>query len=227
MPPAAARPADQRGFALLLVLSIAAALALIGTQLAAAGRTEALIARNLLNRAIAEQAADGAVRAAIFALAGPPDPSWPTDGQMLRRIVAGIPVTLKIDSKDGRLDPNRATPAELASVLTKAGVDGVAAPGLAFAITGYRQSAPPGKPAFAKMEDLMQVPGMTDALAQRLRPLLAIGAAQSGAGQQRLTITATALPPSGGSTSRRAMVTVTPGDPRHPYRILAWDSVTL
>ena len=52
----------QRGFALLIVLWTVAFLALLGTQIVAAGRSDTQLADNLKQEAVLEAAADGASR---------------------------------------------------------------------------------------------------------------------------------------------------------------------
>ncbi len=220
-------PSDQRGFALLLVLSVAAVLALLGSQIAAAGRTEALIARNLADRAAMERAADGGVRLAIFHLLGPPEQAWPADGARRMVVVRGIAVSLRIEGQRLGVNPNTATAMELATLLTSAGVDGVAAPGIAFAIVGQRERTSAGRAtAFTSAADLAKVPGVTAAIAQRLALLLAFPTAQQTAqpgGAARLTITAAAEDQGGTRAARRATVSLNPADPRRPFRILTWD----
>ncbi|MDR3535940.1 MAG: hypothetical protein P4L71_05530, partial [Acetobacteraceae bacterium] len=67
--------AREAGFALLLVLWSLVLLSLILTQLLSAGRSEAQLAGNLRNAAMAEAIADGAVREAVFHLLGG-TPAW-------------------------------------------------------------------------------------------------------------------------------------------------------
>lgn len=219
-------PRDQRGFALLLVLSIAAVLALLGARLAAAGKTEALIARNLAIRATMERAADGGVRMAIFRLLGPPEQAWPTDGERRLVMINGVNVSVRIEGEKRGIDPNTAPAAELTAVLTAVGVDGVTAPGLALTIAAFRERRS-GAPVFASPADLAKVPGMTPAIAERLKPRLVFpgptAQAASAGGQQRLTITASVDSPGGNRATRRATVNLSPGDPRRPYRILTWE----
>jgi general secretion pathway protein K len=68
---------DARGFALILVLWIAALLAVIAASLVSSGRTEARLARNLVENAKAEALADGAVQRTVMGLlALDPDQAW-------------------------------------------------------------------------------------------------------------------------------------------------------
>ena len=72
----------QRGFALLIVLWTLALLALLGTQLLAAARSDTQLARNLVDSAALEAATDGAVQQAMFGMLEPPPRRWIADGSM-------------------------------------------------------------------------------------------------------------------------------------------------
>jgi general secretion pathway protein K len=185
----------EGGFALLLVLWSLALLALIGTQVAATGRAEALLAGNLRTAAMAEAAADGAVHQAIFRLLAPAEQRWPADG--LARELAlpgGAAALLRIESEQGKLNPNLAPAPLLAALLQQLGAEPRAATGLAAAILDWRTAglrprpggakeaeyraagrdhAPPGRP-FESLEELGLVLGMTPALLARLSPFLSI-----------------------------------------------------
>ena len=86
----------QRGFALLIVLWSLALLALIGTRLTAAGRTETQIAINLRANATAEALADGAVHEAIFHHIDRSERHWPADGLPRSLSVPGASIDVRI-----------------------------------------------------------------------------------------------------------------------------------
>ncbi|WP_431267089.1 general secretion pathway protein GspK [Dankookia sp. P2] len=185
----------EGGFALLLVLWSLALLALIGTQVAATGRAEALLAANLRTAAMAEAAADGAVHQAVFHLLAPPGQRWPADG--LAREVAlpgSATALLRVESEQGKLNPNLASAPVLAALLQQLGAEPRAATGLAAAILDWRSAGlrprpggakepqyraagrdygPPGRP-FESIAELGLVLGMTPALLARLSPFLSI-----------------------------------------------------
>ena len=185
----------EGGFALLLVLWSLALLALIGTQVAATGRSEALLAANLRGAALAEAAADGAVHLAIFRLLAPEAQRWPADG--LARQVAlpgGAAGLLRIESDQGKVNPNLAPAPLLQALLLQLGAEPRAATGLAAAILDWRSAgprprpggakepqyraagrdyAPPGRP-FESLDELGLVLGMTPPLLARLAPFLSI-----------------------------------------------------
>jgi general secretion pathway protein K len=185
----------EGGFALLLVLWSLALLALIGTQVSATGRAEALLAANLRAAAMAEAAADGAVHQAIFRLLAPAAQRWPADG--LAREVAlpgGATALLRIESERGKVNPNLATAPLLQALLQQLGADPRTAAGLAAASLDWRTAglrprpggakepqyraaglawAPPGRP-FETLEEMGLVLGMTPPLLAGLAPFLSI-----------------------------------------------------
>lgn len=217
----------QRGFALLLVLSISAVLALIGSQVSASGRAEALLVRNFVNRAAVEFAADGAIRGAIFNLAAPQGSSWMAEGRH-SLVVGGISVGIQVEEQDARPDPNRASAAALTTAIAKSGVDGQTAPQVAFAILAYRQRNTGSSvlSAFASIDDLAKVPGLTASIIEHLRPFLAVSAAGLDAvddGQlKRVSIKAVAESAAGSRAIRRVTVRLTPDDAQRSYQILTW-----
>lgn len=192
--PVPGRTRRQRGFALLVVLWSVALLALIGTRLTGAARTEAQIARNQVSAATAELAADGAVRQALFQLLASGDARWPPDGMSRRLPIGNAIVDLRITSEGGKLNPNRVPAAVIAALMRRLGVppdraDFVAGtifdwrtPGaLASAggdkATQYRTAGrtvvPTGKP-FESLDELVNVLGVTPALQALLTPFLSV-----------------------------------------------------
>ncbi len=184
----------QRGFAVLLVMSMAALLALLGTKLTAAGRTEAQIARNLRDAAEAEAAADGAIAEALFHLQATGPQGWGVDGRVHRFQVGAAAVEVRLESETGRLNPNTAPVAVLASLLRQIGLAPDAAGKLAGAIFDWhtqgslsvaggtkeaayraagRTNGPTGRP-FETVGELELVLGMTPQILARLRPLLSV-----------------------------------------------------
>lgn len=185
----------QRGFALLLVLWSLALLALLGTHVTATGRGEALLAANLRAAAAAEAAADGALHQAVFHLLDPSPRRWWPDG--IPREIAlpgGARAVVRVESEQGKINPNLATPRLLEALLLQLGAEPRMASGLAAAILDWRTAglrprpggakepqyraagrdyAPPGRP-FESLEELGLVLGMTPALLARLSPFLSI-----------------------------------------------------
>ena len=186
---------SERGFALLIVLWTLVLVTLVGTQLTASGRGEAQRARNLVDAATAEAAADGAVFEAVSRLVDPaPTRHWEADGEIRTvRLVDGI-ASVRIEDDSGKIDPNIASANLLAAMLRVLGADGRAATTMSLAIVqwrfpggqggtpedearAYRAArrgyAPPESP-FQTIDELGLVLGMTPDLLARLRPHLTI-----------------------------------------------------
>lgn len=183
----------DRGFALLIVLWAVVLLALLATQLTAAGRTELQLAANLRGAASAEAAADGVIQEAVFHLLDPTDP-WPADGAERALRVPGGRAVVRIEDEAGKINPNTASPELLRALLRRAGADGRTADALAAAIVDWRfpssqgQSGgardpqyraagrdygPAGAP-FRSVADLGAVLGMTPDLLARLEPNVSV-----------------------------------------------------
>src|ERR1700728_3730261 len=103
----------QRGFALLIVLWTLALLALIGTQILAAARQDTQLARNLLDAASLESAANGAVQHAIFALLDNSSNHWNADDVTHSIRVGRALVAVRIEDESDKVNPNFASAALL------------------------------------------------------------------------------------------------------------------
>lgn len=180
----------MKGFALLIVLWTIGFLALLGTQIVAAGRSDTQLATNLRQNAVLAQAADGAVAHAVFMLQAARDPSWQPDGVARQVRIGTVPVTLSISNESDRININTASGSLLRALAIEAGESSAAADRLAAAILDWRTSGavarpngakspaylaagraygPPGTP-FESTEELNDVLGMTPELYQRLAP---------------------------------------------------------
>lgn len=188
---AADREARQRGFALLIVLWTMALLALLGTQIVAAGRSDAQRARNLRAAAVVEAATDGAVQQAIFHLL---EQRWVADGAMHIVRLGPVAVAIRIEDEGGKVNPNIASETLLRALLAQVGVVPARAASLAAAIVDWRTDtaqplpfgakapqdaaagldyAPPGAD-FRSVDELAAVLGMTPALLARLQPHMTV-----------------------------------------------------
>lgn len=184
----------ETGFALLIVLWTMALLALLVTQLTAAGRSEAQLTANLRGAAIAEAAADSAVQAAVFHLLDASPRHWFADGSTHLLRLPGASAAVRLDNLAGRVNPNTASLALLTALLSATGADGQTAAGVAASILAWRMPAgqgpangagaaeyraagrdygPPGT-AFQSLDELGRVLGMTPALLAALRPHLSL-----------------------------------------------------
>jgi len=189
--PLPAGAARQGGFALLLVLWTMVLLSLIGTRIAATGRMEAQLAGNIRDAAVTEAAADGAVQDAAFRLLAAPPRRWPAGGTEGSLVLPGVTIAIRVESEEGRVNPNLASAELLAALVRGAGSDTQAATSVAAAIVEWRfpggaestamrayQAAglaygPPGK-AFRNVDELGAVRGMTPALLAALAPYLSL-----------------------------------------------------
>jgi general secretion pathway protein K len=127
----------SRGFALLIVLWAIVLAALLGSQVTALGRRETKIAANLRASAVAEAAADGAIREAIFRLIRN-EPGWYGDGQVHRLFIGQVTVDLVIHDERGKIDLNGAPPKLLTALLQVLGLPEKIAPDQAAAILAWR-----------------------------------------------------------------------------------------
>ena len=179
----------DHGFALLIVLWTMVLLALLVTRITASGRTEAQVAANLRDSAVAEAAADAAANVTLFHLLAFGSQRWAPAGHH-RLLVAGADVDVTVENLAGRVNLNTASPALLGALLDVLGVQPYQAASLAAAILDWhmpsqrphpggakapqywaagRDYGPPGAP-FRSIDELGDVLGMTPELLQRLRP---------------------------------------------------------
>ncbi len=189
-PPCAA-PAHRReaGFALLLVLWSLVLLSLIFSQVLSSGRSEAQLAFNLREAAMAESVADGAVQNAIFHLLQGAQ-HLPAH-QAYRLSLPGGVADIRTDNLAGSVNPNTASPpfleamlqlcgnsANEASVLTQSILDWRAPlQGPDTSINAYRAAglayAPPHA-AFQTSDEIGLVLGITPTLRDCLLPHLSV-----------------------------------------------------
>src|SRR5579863_3886921 len=185
----------QDGFALLIVLWTLVLLAFITSQLVGSGRIETRVASNLIDNAVTDVAADGAVYQAVFNLSDPsPERRWPLDGATRALPIGDCRVTVQLDDEAARINPNVAPPALLESLLRVTGSGQGEAHSLAAAIgewvgtataarpvgamaAEYRAAgldyAPPGAP-LETLGELRRVRGMTPTVYAAIRPHLSL-----------------------------------------------------
>ncbi len=187
----------ERGFALLVVLWSLVLIALVLTQLLAAGRTGMQVALNMRGAAMERAAADGGIAEAVFHLLGHGG-AWTADGVDHELALGAVVVTLRVRSLGGTINPDLASTALLAGLFTAAGLSSQQAQTLAGAVIAWRSPAatqtetdarlaayraaglaygPPGRP-FEDIAELGSVMGMTPSLLSALMPQLSLS--QSG-----------------------------------------------
>jgi general secretion pathway protein K len=184
----------QRGFALLIVLWTLALLALLGTHLLAAGRQDAQLARNLLDAAVLEAAANGAVQQAVFGVLDSYSRHWKPENSVGTVQFGRAVVAVRVEDEADKVNPNIAAPKLLQALLLQVGADSATAAAVAASIVEWRMTggtaarpnatvaryaaagrdyAPSGAP-FASPDELGGVLGMTPDLLARLRPHLTV-----------------------------------------------------
>ena len=184
----------QHGFALLIVLMTTAFLALLGTQLVAAARSDTRLADNLKQEAVLEAAADGAVANVMFAMQAARDPQFQADGTVRTLRIGNTAVSVRVENETDRVNLNTASAALLRALMVQVGAAPALAERLSVAILDWRTAganardggskapqyraaglsyAPPGTP-FQSLDELADVLGMTPALFERLAPHLTV-----------------------------------------------------
>ncbi len=183
-------PPAQRGFALLIVLWSVVLLALLTTQITAAGRSDMQLAANLREAAAAEAAADGGVFAAVFHVLAGPTARWDADGKPHVVDQGRFRLRIRIVDEDGKINPNTASEDMLAALASAGGAGVAASEAIARAIVAWRSPddaalkiaqyraagrslAPDGRP-FRTVADLGNVLGMTPDLLARIAPHLSV-----------------------------------------------------
>jgi general secretion pathway protein K len=184
----------QSGFALLVVLWTLPLLALLGTHLVATGRQDTQIARNLLDDAVLEAAANGAVQHAVFGVLDGSVRHWNTDGSVQIVQIGSTTVAVRVEDEADKVNPNIASAKMLQALMLQVGADPETASAVAASIVEWRLTsssapraraiiaryaaanrdyAPSGAP-FASIDELGAVLGMTEGLLARLRPHLTV-----------------------------------------------------
>ncbi|HEY4172739.1 MAG TPA: hypothetical protein VGM42_06895 [Rhodopila sp.] len=143
----------QRGFALLIVLWTVGFLALLGTQIVAAGRSDTQLAGNLKQEAVLQAAADGAVANVVFQMQAAGDPGLQADGVVREIRIGAVPVLVRIENEDDRINLNSASGVLLRSLILQLGGAPAQAEGLAAAILDWRTSGLNARPKGAKAPD--------------------------------------------------------------------------
>jgi general secretion pathway protein K len=182
----------SRGFALVVVLWSLAMLALLGTQMTAATRVQLRLAAQARDQAMAEAAAEGAIRQSAFILlgGGRPGPA----GAPMRIQIGGVSVAVSASDEAARIDPNAASPDVWRALLATVGVEPPRATALAGEIADWRTNNPastlggakidlyqdrnlPYRSAdhpFYSVDEIGLVPDMTPDILARLRPWLSV-----------------------------------------------------
>lgn len=183
---------SARGFVLVVVLWTIALVAAIGVAMGSRARTEARIARNLIDAATAEAAVDGAVAEAAFRMQIEGPGRWRAGGGERVLSVGGTRVAVRIEDERGKVNPNLAPAALLAALVEAVGGERATALALAREIVDWRGGpgadpaaaaaryaeagrayVPPGRP-FRDIDEIGLVLGMEPEMRARILPLFSL-----------------------------------------------------
>jgi general secretion pathway protein K len=149
----AAMTGRRRGFALLIVLWTVGFLALLGTQIVAAGRSDTRLTDNLKQEAVLQAATDGAVARVMFAIMAAHDPSIRPDGLVRQMRIGQTPVLVRIQNEADRINLNTASGALLRAFVIQLGEPPAFADQIAAAILDWRTAGANPRPGGAKATD--------------------------------------------------------------------------
>jgi general secretion pathway protein K len=180
---------------LLSVLWGLALLAAIATSFLSAGSTSYRLARNALDAAQVDVAAEAAVNGVVLALLDPnPERRWRTDGAPRMIDFEGARMQVQVQDELGRIDLNNADGSLLVSLFQSVGLDAQAASALVDKILDWRDSSGlkrlngakdpeyraagfsyrPRNGPFQSVDELKLVMGMTPELFRRVEPALTV-----------------------------------------------------
>lgn len=192
---------SRRGFVLVSVIWLSATLAAFAIAVSVSVRSHALFVRNAMSGSLAQGVADGLVQITALRLAdgGSVLAGQPADGRWQACRWPGIAQAwLSVQNQAGLVDLNTASPALLVALLAGLGLARPEAAALAAAMQDYRDAdhvaqrggaepAPypgrahgPKNAPFEAVEELDQLPGVSAALLERLRPLTTVATQQAG-----------------------------------------------
>ncbi len=186
---------DERGFALIAVLWVVAALTLIAALFLHSGRAQVDLTRNLRENAKAEALADAAVQRALYGLlAAGTETGWMANGVSHDVTLPGGSASVIMYDEGGKIDLNRAREDILTGLLLATGVPADEVTSLADAIADFRDVdgdrrehgaeaaeydhagllSGPKNGLFVRNDELRGVMGMTDDIYARLEPWITV-----------------------------------------------------
>lgn len=193
---------EQSGIAIILALWLTVLLTVLASGFAFSMRSEALAARNAVSLAQARAAADGAVERTAYEMMRPRiADAWTDDGQSRRWNDGDAAIVVTAVDEAARIDINAAPDALLKSMLmTIGGLDDPTAAALVDAIADWRDpddlrrpngaEAPeyraanlkyvPANAPFETTGEAARVLGMTQAVFQRIAPIITVYSRQPG-----------------------------------------------
>lgn len=181
--------------ALIVALWVLGLLSLVAAAFMADTRTEARLARNLIENAKAEALADAAVHRAIAALLDPDPVRQPrVDGTVYRWFFGGGQSLVSVEDESGKIDLNTAADPLLEGLFVSVGTDPATSKRLVAAVRDFADPDQLVRPdgaedpeyeaaglvggamdgRFGNVADLQQVLGMTSDLYDRTAPVLTV-----------------------------------------------------
>lgn len=191
-------PARDRGFALIAVLLVVAALAGLAFDVLLQNRTAIVEAQAEVDRAHLENAASSATALALVGLSQPQAARWPIDGSPRTLAVDGADVTVAIEDERGKIPLNVLSEQEVRRMFEGAGARGRVLDTLTDSFLDWRDDDDQRRPFGAEsadyaplgyrsrdgdvtaMGELARVRGMTPALLARLAPATTLWFGESG-----------------------------------------------
>jgi type II secretory pathway component PulK len=185
---------SEEGVALIAVLWMLTLLSIMAAGLAWETRSDARIARNMVDNATARAAADAGIQRALLDLVGLGKKQFRTDGSVYTWRFANSRVRISVKDEASKVDLNQAPEAILTALFAWVGVDSGKAQSLADAIADFRDPdnlrRPSGAEAsdyqdaglawgpknapFQTVEELQQVLGMTAEIYARVAPAITL-----------------------------------------------------
>lgn len=188
---------DKSGFALIAVIWLAGMIAALATGFAVKVKLDTILSRNLLQLTEAEYIADGLARLTAWRLAR--DAAIKSDGTALTCTYRnGVVARISVQDQSGLIDLNSMPPQFFAEFFKRMGAPEAEAKKLATAMEDFRDvddtaqdgsSEPavypgrnfgPKNAPFQSVEEIDQIPGMTDALYRASLPYLTVYSNQAG-----------------------------------------------
>jgi general secretion pathway protein K len=189
------READERGFALVIVLWAAVILAILASGVVGMAKTSLQITTHQTNAAALRATADGALNLLLLQLIDPRNTTpRRLDGFPFEMTFDNRVVHLSAQDQAGKIDLNAASEETLEALLTASGLDDSAAEALADKILDWREHGlgkrlngakaddyraagytyGPREGYFPRVEELKLVMAMTHALYDRIAPVLTV-----------------------------------------------------
>jgi len=175
------RKRSERGVALVAALWASTIIAIITLSISQIVRADAIAQRGREDVAALNAIADAAINLTILAMLGPVATQPPVNDVPVTISFAGRPVRVTVVDEIGKIDLNMAREDILLQLFAAVGFESGAATELAGQLTAWRAVGrePTGEP-LQSLEQLQAIPGVTQELYRRLRPLATVYSQTAG-----------------------------------------------